>query len=363
MPRTSTFRALAAEVGTPFYCYSTATLERHYRRFRRGLRRHGRARLLCHEGEFEPGGACDLARAAAPAWTSSRRANCAGRSRPACPGERIVFSGVGKTRQRDGRRARPRHPLLQRRIRAGACGPVSRSPSRKGRQAPVSVRVNPDVDAKTHRKISTGKLGEQVRHPDRRRARGLCPGGGAAGHRGDRRRHAYRQPDHRPRTLRQRLCAARRARPRPDGRRPSPAPRRSRRRPRHSLSRTITSRRPTRRPMPRSSSAHTGQSRPASSSSRSAASSSAMPASSSPRVIYVKAGTAKTFVIVDAAMNDLIRPTLYDAHHDIRPVAEPEPGARAVSSPTWSARSANPATTSPSTASCRPSRPATCSRS
>jgi diaminopimelate decarboxylase len=41
------------------------------------------------------------------------------------------------------------------------------------------------------------------------------------------------------------------------------------------------------------------------------------------RVLYVKHGAAKTFVVVDAAMNDLIRPTLYDAHHDIRPVCEP----------------------------------------
>ncbi len=39
------------------------------------------------------------------------------------------------------------------------------------------------------------------------------------------------------------------------------------------------------------------------------------------RVIYLKRGEAKTFVIVDAAMNDLVRPTLYEAHHDIRPVA------------------------------------------
>ncbi len=45
------------------------------------------------------------------------------------------------------------------------------------------------------------------------------------------------------------------------------------------------------------------------------------------RVIYVKRGEAKTFVIVDAAMNDLIRPTLYEAHHDIRPVREPAAGA------------------------------------
>jgi diaminopimelate decarboxylase len=47
------------------------------------------------------------------------------------------------------------------------------------------------------------------------------------------------------------------------------------------------------------------------------------------RVLYVKHGEAKTFVIVDAAMNDLVRPTLYEAHHDIRPLLE-RPGARIV---------------------------------
>ena len=41
------------------------------------------------------------------------------------------------------------------------------------------------------------------------------------------------------------------------------------------------------------------------------------------QVIYVKEGADKSFVIVDAAMNDLIRPTLYDAYHDIKPVVEP----------------------------------------
>ena len=45
------------------------------------------------------------------------------------------------------------------------------------------------------------------------------------------------------------------------------------------------------------------------------------------RVLYVKRGEAKTFVIVDAGMNDLVRPTLYDAHHDIRPVRESAAGA------------------------------------
>ncbi|HZN30299.1 MAG TPA: diaminopimelate decarboxylase, partial [Xanthobacteraceae bacterium] len=48
------------------------------------------------------------------------------------------------------------------------------------------------------------------------------------------------------------------------------------------------------------------------------------------RVLYLKRGEAKTFVIVDAGMNDLIRPTLYEAHHDIRPVREPRAGARRV---------------------------------
>ena len=45
------------------------------------------------------------------------------------------------------------------------------------------------------------------------------------------------------------------------------------------------------------------------------------------RVLYVKRGEAKTFVIVDAGMNDLVRPTLYEAHHDIRPVRQAAVGA------------------------------------
>ncbi len=48
------------------------------------------------------------------------------------------------------------------------------------------------------------------------------------------------------------------------------------------------------------------------------------------RVLYVKRGEAKHFVIVDAAMNDLIRPTLYEAHHEIRPVKEPAADARRI---------------------------------
>jgi diaminopimelate decarboxylase len=47
-------------------------------------------------------------------------------------------------------------------------------------------------------------------------------------------------------------------------------------------------------------------------------------------VIYLKEGAGKTFVIVDAGMNDLIRPTLYDAHHEIRPVTEPDPNGTRI---------------------------------
>ena len=63
------------------------------------------------------------------------------------------------------------------------------------------------------------------------------------------------------------------------------------------------------------------------------------------RVLYVKQGEDKTFVIVDAGMNDLIRPTLYDAFHEIVPVTQDAHRA-ANTSPTLSGRSARPATIS-----------------
>ena len=52
-------------------------------------------------------------------------------------------------------------------------------------------------------------------------------------------------------------------------------------------------------------------------------------------VIYTKHGEAKTFLIIDAGMNDLIRPALYDSHHEIIPVAEPGPDAPRCAT-TWS---------------------------
>jgi diaminopimelate decarboxylase len=45
------------------------------------------------------------------------------------------------------------------------------------------------------------------------------------------------------------------------------------------------------------------------------------------QVLFVKKGESRDFVICDAAMNDLVRPAMYDAHHDIRTVTEPAPGS------------------------------------
>jgi diaminopimelate decarboxylase len=75
------------------------------------------------------------------------------------------------------------------------------------------------------------------------------------------------------------------------------------------------------------------------------------------RVLYVKRGEAKTFVIVDAGMNDLVRPTLYEAHHEVRPVKEPPAG------PTWSDQCANRAISLRSTGRWRSRRRATFLRS
>jgi diaminopimelate decarboxylase len=66
----------------------------------------------------------------------------------------------------------------------------------KHRTARISVRVNPDIDAKTHAKIATGKAENKFRDSDQPRPRGLRPRGKASRSRGHRRRHAYRQPDH-----------------------------------------------------------------------------------------------------------------------------------------------------------------------
>lgn len=146
---------IAAVVGTPFYCYSTATLTRHFRLFEEAL--SGLDHLVCFAIKSLSNQAIlrTLADLGAGMDVVSegeyRRARAAG-----VPGERIVFSGVGKTRAEMAY-------ALQNGIRqfnvesAEELRVLSSVASGLGVTAPITLRVNPDVDAKTHEKIATGR--------------------------------------------------------------------------------------------------------------------------------------------------------------------------------------------------------------
>src|SRR3974390_3255399 len=146
---------LAARVGTPFYCYSTATLTRHYNVFAGAFA--GVDALVCYAMKANSNQAVikTLARLGAGADVVSegelKRALAAG-----IPPHKIMFSGVGKT-------ARELALAVDEGI---LCVNVESEPElellsaiaqQKGRTAHVSLRVNPDIDAKTHAKIATGK--------------------------------------------------------------------------------------------------------------------------------------------------------------------------------------------------------------
>ena len=151
--------AIADEVGTPFYVYSTATLERHFQVMDKAF--EGTDHLICYAMKANSNQAVIKTMAAQGAGMDVvsegelRRALMAG-----VPARKIVFSGVGKT-------AREMALALKEGI---ACFNVESEPelellsavaNRVGQRATVSVRVNPDVDAKTHAKISTGKAGDK----------------------------------------------------------------------------------------------------------------------------------------------------------------------------------------------------------
>ncbi len=317
---------LAAEVGTPFYCYATATLERHYRVFMEAFA--GRDVLLCYalKANSNQSVISTLGRLGAGADIVSAgelmRARAAG-----VPGQRIVFSGVGKTREEMGEA-----------LDAGIlCFNVESEPEldalsqvavSKGVKAPVSIRVNPDVDAKTHKKISTGKSATKFGIPISR-AREVydyaarLPGLAITGvdmHIGS--QITDMAPFENAVTLLAELARDLMAAghtlhhmdlggglgvpyaasdPVP----PSPAAYAD------AVGRALGDiKLPLVFEMGRMLVANAGI--------------------LVTRVIYVKKGEGKTFVVVDAAMNDLIRPTLYEAHHDILPVAEPAADAALV---------------------------------
>jgi diaminopimelate decarboxylase len=147
---------LAGAVGTPFYCYSTATIERHYRVFRDALAWAGDP-LVAYAVKANPNQAviATLARLGAGADVVSvgemRRALAAG-----IPPDRIVFSGVGKTEDEMAEAILAGvHQLNLESLPEAEM--LSRVASRLRRAVPVAFRVNPDVDAGTHAKISTGR--------------------------------------------------------------------------------------------------------------------------------------------------------------------------------------------------------------
>jgi diaminopimelate decarboxylase len=314
---------IAAEVGTPFYCYATATLERHYRVFSQAFA--GLDSLVCYAMKANSNQAVitTLARLGAGMDVVSggelKRALTAG-----VPGAKIMFSGVGKT-EAEHRAA----------LEAGVfCINVESEPevrqlsgiaSAMGVTAHISFRVNPDVDARTHAKISTGKKGDKfgiplstAREAYARAAR--LPGIRIAGidmHIGS--QITDLGPFDNAFALLAEFVGTLRADghaidhvdvggglgiPYRDDNEPPPDPLRYaevvRRHTQGLGCRVVLE--PGRMMVGNAGILVT-------------------------RVIYVKETEGHTFVIVDGAMNDLIRPTLYDAHHEIRPVREPVPGA------------------------------------
>jgi len=316
---------IAAHVGTPFYCYSTATLERHYRVFSGAFA--GAAALVCFAVKANSNLAVigTFARLGAGADVVSegelRRALAAG-----VPPQKIVFSGVGKTRSEMAFALAT--GILQFNVESEPeLLALSEVASGLGLVAPISIRVNPDVDAKTHAKISTGKAENKFGIPWTRaraiyaEAAGL-PGIRVVGvdvHIGSQLTElgpfeaAFDRVGELVRVLRADGHEIRRLDlggglgiPYEAGANEQPPPpedyARMIRRVVGGLECELVLE-PGRLLVGNAGILVT-------------------------QVIYVKAAETKTFVILDAAMNDLIRPSLYDAWHDIVPVRRADPDAR-----------------------------------
>jgi diaminopimelate decarboxylase len=307
---------IAKAVGTPFYCYSTATLERHYKVFSQAFADVDA--MVCYAMKANSNQAVlkTLGRLGAGVDVVSggelRRALAAG-----IPASRIMFSGVGKTASE-----------MDLALEAGIyCFNVESEPElevlnqravRMGKRAHVSFRINPDVDARTHAKISTGKK-ENKFGISYERAQAVyahaaqLPGIEVTGidmHIGS--QITELQPFEDAFRLLRELVDTLRA----DGHRidhvdiggglgipykednnPPPLPdayAETVKRQLRSLDCKIVTE-PGRLIVGNAGILVT-------------------------EVVYVKDGGEKAFVIVDGAMNDLIRPTLYDAYHEIRPV-------------------------------------------
>ena len=314
---------IAAAVGTPVYVYSTATLTRHYRVFQEALA--GLDHVICYAMKANSNLAVVRLMASLGAGMDVvsegeyRRARAAG-----VPGERIVFSGVGKTK--DEMRLALHHGVRQFNVESEPeLRALSEVASAMGATAPIAIRVNPDVDAKTHAKIATGRSENKFGIPIAR-ARAVyaeaaaLPGIAVVGvdvHIGS--QLTELAPYEAAFFKVAELTLALRA----DG---------------HDIRRLdlggglgIPYRRANEAPpLPfdygeviRRTVGHLGceiDIEPG----RLIAGNAGVLLS---RVIYRKHGEGRDFLILDAAMNDLVRPAMYDAWHDLVPAVEPAVGA------------------------------------
>lgn len=312
--------ALAETVGTPFYCYSTATLTRHYTVFTEALAGLDAHVFFAVKANGNIGVLATLAALGAGADIVSigelKRAMAAG-----IPPSKIVFSGVGKTAQE-----------LRAAIEAGVhqinvesvpeIEALSAIAVSMGATAPIAIRVNPDVDAKTHKKITTGlsenKFGiawEQAEAVFAHAAK--LPGidvVGVAVHIGSQLTDLtpYRDAYTKVRGLAERLRESGHdirvidlggglGIPYDAENPPSPAEY-------GAMVKDVMG----------------GMDcRLAFEPGRMICGNAGVLVS---RVVYVKQGIDRSFLIVDAAMNDLIRPAMYDAHHTVVPLSEPVAG-------------------------------------
>lgn len=313
---------IAAAVGTPFYVYSTATLLRHFTLFDEALANMDH--LVCYAMKAASNQAIlkTLAQAGAGMDVVSggeyARAKAAGVS-----GDKIVFSGVGKTA--DEIRMALSGGIRQFNVESEPEMEVlNRVAGELGTIAPITIRVNPDVDAKTHAKIATGKSENKFGIPIAR-AREVYAMAGAMAHLdviGIDVHIGSQLTDLAPFEQAYLKVAELTEQLRADG---------------HDIRRldlggglgipyARTNEAP---PLPTDygklierTVGHLGceiEIEPG----RLIAGNAGLMVS---EVIYVKSGEGRDFLIIDGAMNDLIRPAMYEAYHDIIPVIEPAPG-------------------------------------
>ena len=318
---------LAAAVGTPFYCYSTATLERHYRVFADAFAGTSDT-LVCYsvKANSNLGVLATLAKLGAGMDVVSEGELRRALAVKVAP-ERIVFSGVGKT-QAEMAFALDAGIFAFNVESEPELRALSEVAAGMGTTARIALRVNPDVDAKTHHKIATGKAENKfgvpfAQAPSLYALAKQLPGIDASGvhmHIGS--QITDLEPFRNAFALLHELVAGLRGAgfaisfvnlggglgiPYRHDQPPPPLP---------------------------ADYARLVQEEVGGLGLRLLFEPGRMIAGNAgilvTRVLYVKQGVDQTFNIVDAGMNDLIRPTLYDAYHEIVPVIEPAPGTPSI---------------------------------